>query len=214
MAMARISIIGSLVVSLGLGMWYSGAGRTAAGPTTVKPAPGTAAKPTQARRSSPRRVLPKLDPTVLERWRMNPSSDEDIEVDPEQLADEEERDAMLAEDRLPEQAVWRSAWLSEREDEQWTRAMAEEMRLDGETLAHGHLTVRGLSCRETVCRLYLDLSDADDIEAFLAVERDPNLHYEFQLMNPGFEAESDDDPDTDYHFEVLVAREDAFEQSA
>lgn len=152
---------------------------------------------------------------MIERWKTSATSAEDVEVDQERLAYEEERDAILAEDRLPEQRVWRSAWLSEEEDGEWTRAMAEEMRLDGKKLVKGHFAVRGLSCRETVCRMYLDLSDLDDAEALLAVERDPDLHYEFQLMNPGFEGvEPNEDPNAKYHFEVLVAREDAFEESA
>lgn len=212
MTMTRISIFGSLLLCVGLGTWYSGVGRTAADPdpaaSAAKRTPGTLATAARAHRDSRRRALPKLDPRMIARWRMNSTSEDDVEIDEEQLADEEERDAMLAEDRLPEQRAWRSAWLLEEEDEEWTLAMAEEMRLEGQTLVHGELSVRGLSCRETVCRMFLDLSDPDDAEALLEVEREPNLHYELQQMNPGFDAESDDDdPQATHHFELLVVRE-------
>lgn len=201
----------SFVALLGLGAWNSCTEHPEADPVTVESgvAP-TALKPSPTTQAPSSRALPELDPRVIEAWKADTTPNEDADVDPEQLADDEERDAMLAEDRLSEQATWRSAWLSEQEDANWTRAVSEEMQRDAETLASGHVDIHDVSCRETVCRFYLDLANLEDADAFMSVERDPDLHYEFQSMNPGVE---DTEPNAKHNFEVLVAREDAFDEA-
>lgn len=202
MTTTRTLVVGAVLVSLGLAAWHSATRPKASESSPTKSAHRANVRTPQA---PPRAALPDIEPGIAARWKLGPTQNEQPDIDPEQLADEDERDAMLAEDRLPEQAAWRSAWLSEPEDEAWTRAVSEEMQRDVGKLAKGRVDVRDVSCRETVCRLYLDLSNIEDAEAFMAVERDPNLHYEFQTMNPGAE-------DT-HHIEVLVVREDAFEKA-
>jgi len=210
MATTRVLISVCALAGLALAVWHLRA-ESNVGLSMPEDLPAVAnVRATQAHRASSRRVPPTSAPQ-LNRWERRTTSNESAELDLEELADLEEREAMLAEDRLPEQRAWRSTWLSEEEDEEWTLAMAEEMRRDIATVVTGHVNVRRISCRETVCRLYLDLSDLEDAEAFMAVERDPNLHYEFQLMNPGADddVESAEDAAPKHHIEVLVAREDA-----
>ncbi len=97
---------------------------------------------------------------------------------------------------------WRNTWSDEDLDDNWTRQMREEVDEKTVALLHGEVDVRHLSCRETVCRMYLQFSSKTDADAFTSAEHHPDMQYEYQLLNPHDEAEG-----SIYNYELLVHRE-------
>jgi hypothetical protein len=116
-----------------------------------------------------------------------------------------ENEATLAEDNVPEQRVWRATWAHEEPDEEWTHKQSEEVKEKAKSLlAWGSLTVHSLSCRQTVCRMYLQFSDPKDAKAFISAAGDPAMHYEYQDLTP--EVSRTDPSRPEYAYEVLITR--------
>lgn len=105
------------------------------------------------------------------------------------------------EDNIPEQQVWRGDLINEAQDDEWTRLMREELTNKADTLLVGKVDIRHLSCRETVCRMYLQFEDMLDAEAFTMTQNAPDLHYEYQHLNPNA------GNDSRQNYELLVKRE-------
>jgi hypothetical protein len=127
--------------------------------------------------------------------------------DPDPSADTttpSENELIKAEDNMPEQRVWRSTWFHESQDDDWTQRMRKEVNEKVNSLLAGDVEINHLSCRETVCRMYLQFKDKLDAEAFTSAPYAPDLHYEYQLLNPN--ADSDSSHESRYNYEVLVKR--------
>lgn len=106
-----------------------------------------------------------------------------------------------------DQIAWRRDWTEEAQDEEWTRRMKEAVKVKAGTLLAGKIGIRDLSCRETVCRMYLQFEDKIDAESFISSEGGSYLQYEYQLLNPDNEDEPDIEKERKYNYEVLVKRD-------
>lgn len=127
------------------------------------------------------------------------------EVRRQHLTDEEENEAMAMADNSSRQRLWRSAYAHEREDEAWTRRTMQGLRKQAaELLDDRKLLISDLSCRETICRMYLQFEDQLDADAFRKAQRDPSLQYEFQSLDPDFKGEGFDR--SDHTYEVMIQR--------
>ncbi len=107
-------------------------------------------------------------------------------------------------DNIPEQGEWRVTWINEDQDDEWTKRMKEEVNEKARSLLTGKVESDNLSCRETVCRMHLQFEDMLDAQTFTSAEHDPDLRYEYRLLNPDREEESP--PGKKYNYEVLVKR--------
>ncbi len=114
-------------------------------------------------------------------------------------------EAIFAADQSPEQGVWRAAWARESQDAAWTQEVVGEVTRSAQSLLQGHLTLNGISCRETVCRMYVQFGDQADADAFIDAPHDQALHYEFQRLDPGSDGNDLDLSSPAY--EVLIKRE-------
>jgi hypothetical protein len=123
---------------------------------------------------------------------------------PEDEDDRAEDEAMAADDNNAEQRVWRATWARERQDDAWTQQLHDEVQRIGRSVVEGDLKYYDLSCRETVCRVYLQFSDQLDAQAFMKAPRDSGAHYEFQSMDPEYTGEGYDR--SDFSYELLVVR--------
>jgi len=119
-------------------------------------------------------------------------------------AEVDEDEAMRADDNIPEQRAWRAAWAAEHQDDAWTREITEQVRTRAESLLDGEVRLSDLSCRETICRMYLQFGDQLDAKAFIDAPHDPALHYEYQSLDPEFDGAGFDR--SDYTYEVLIKR--------
>lgn len=112
---------------------------------------------------------------------------------------------MAADDNTPEQRVWRTRWSRERHDGAWTQQMHDEVQRVGRSVLERDLKYYDLSCRETVCRVYLQFADELDAQAFMKAPRSAGVHYELQSMDPQYTGEGYDR--SDFTYELLVVRE-------
>lgn len=112
---------------------------------------------------------------------------------------------MAAADNRPEQRAWRTSWSTERKDDAWTQRMHDELQQIGRAVLARDLKYHDLSCRETVCQVYLQFADELDARAFMKAPRDASMHYEFQSMDPEYAGEGYDR--SDFTYELLVVRE-------
>lgn len=119
-------------------------------------------------------------------------------------ADVDEDDAILVEGNVEQQREWRGAWAAEAEDPKWTREVFNELKERGESVVEGDLKLHDLSCRKTVCRLYLQFASRADARAFMAEQTAPALHYEYQRLDPQFEG--DQHPQSAFEYEVMIVR--------
>lgn len=124
---------------------------------------------------------------------------------PQDEADRAEDEAMAAADNTPEQRLWRITWSTERQDDAWTQRMHDEVQRVARSALQRDLKYYDLSCRETVCRVYLQFTDQLDARAFINAPRDAGPHYEFQSMDPEYTGEGYDR--SDFTYELLVVRE-------
>jgi hypothetical protein len=115
-----------------------------------------------------------------------------------------EDEAMAAGDNRPEQRVWRATWSRERQDGAWTQQMHDEVQRIGRSVLERDLKYYDLSCRETVCRVYLQFADQLDAQAFIKAPRGSDMHYEFQSMDPEYTGEGYDR--SDFTYELMVVR--------
>jgi hypothetical protein len=152
--------------------------------------------------SAPRLPVPRLQPATAAT--QLPSAN----APPEDEDDRAENEAMAAADNNPEQRVWRTTWSRERQDEAWTQRMHDEVQRTGRSVLEGDLKYYDLSCRETVCRVYLQFADQLDARAFMNVPRGSSTHYEFQSMDPEYTGEGYDRSDFTYELLVVRARPD------
>jgi hypothetical protein len=148
--------------------------------------------------SAPRLPLPQLQPAAAAA--LPPSAP----AQPEDEEDRAENEAMAAADNNPEQRVWRATWSRERQDDAWTQQMHDEVQRTGRAVLERDLKYYDLSCRETVCRVYLQFTDQLDAQAFMKVPRGSGIHYEFQSMDPEYTGEGYDR--SDFTYELLVVR--------
>ena len=115
-----------------------------------------------------------------------------------------EDEAIFAESDRPEPRIWRAAWANERHDEQWTRQTYEDVGAKARALLKGELKMHDLSCRESVCRMYLKFADQPDAQAFITAPQDSALQVGYQRLDPQFVG--DGYPKSDYEYEVLIKR--------
>lgn len=112
-------------------------------------------------------------------------------------------DATNGDDHSPEQREWRIAWARQSQDDQWTGELLQELHDRAERLA-GQLLIKHLSCRETICRAYLQFADQIDAAEFRAMSHDPAHQYDYQSLDPNFDGVGFDDSDST--FELLIRR--------
>ena len=122
--------------------------------------------------------------------------------------DDNGENEMMAEEakNTPEQTEWRNTWIDEGEDVEWTKKMEDEILKKANSLLTGSFDVRHLSCRETVCRMYLQFEGVDDVEAFTSAESPPEYMYGFQHLNPPL-SRVKDSQGVKYNFELMVKRD-------
>jgi hypothetical protein len=89
------------------------------------------------------------------------------------------------------------------QDDQWTRDLLQELQDRAKALA-GELRIEHLSCRETICRAYLQFADQIDADDFRSIPHDPAHQYEYQSLDPDFDGVGFDDSDST--FELLIRR--------
>lgn len=111
---------------------------------------------------------------------------------------------MRAADELPEQRVWRAVWAQEQPDAQWAQRVIDEVTRTTRQQVEGDVQLRDLSCRETVCRMYLQFADQLDAEAFRAAPHDPMLQYAYQSLDPAFDGAGFDR--SNHTYELLIKR--------
>jgi len=148
--------------------------------------------------SAPRLRVPQAQPATVAA--LAPS----VTASAENEEDRAEDEAMAAADNNPEQRVWRTSWSRERQDDAWTQQMHDEVQRIGRSVLERDLKYYDLSCRETVCRVYLQFTDQLDAQAFMNAPRGSGLHYEFQSMDPEYTGEGYDR--SDFTYELLVVR--------
>jgi hypothetical protein len=203
-----ISVILCLLVIF---VWYSQRSNSlkpssSGGSTSVSPdaSPGGTLKQVASKRHS-RQLQNRQALALLRSARKLAAHSKDAIED--ELSEEEQ---IAAENNVPEQIAWRNAWIDESQDDEWTKRMEREMNEKASALLVGQIDIRHLSCRETVCRMYLQFEDKLDAETFTFSKHDPALHYEYQLLNPdpeGADEESILDKEKKYNYEVLVKRD-------
>ena len=115
-----------------------------------------------------------------------------------------EDEAIATRANSPQQREWRSDFVGEREDPEWTQHTRQALSRAAESLLQGALKIQELSCHETICRTYLQFADQLDAQTFIARSREPGLEYEFQSLDPSFDGEGFDA--SDYQYEVMIRR--------
>jgi hypothetical protein len=79
---------------------------------------------------------------------------------PGQLSTPEEAEA--------EKRAWRERHEAEREDDAWTERMREDLARLARSTVRGAFGVEDLSCRATICRMYLIFGRKEEAERFIA----------------------------------------------
>ncbi|MBN2525050.1 MAG: hypothetical protein JXR76_01570 [Deltaproteobacteria bacterium] len=116
-----------------------------------------------------------------------------------------EEEIAAADDAGPNHAVWRDTWVSEVHNEEWTQQMEREIKSVSNSLLNHKIDVRHLSCRETVCRMFLKIRGKRDAEKFFSAGLNPEFHYGFQLLNPDTANETAVEEKV-YNYELIVTR--------
>jgi hypothetical protein len=123
-------------------------------------------------------------------------------------APKSEDDAIAMVGNNPRQRAWRTTYGTEKQDEEWTARMRQHLKLQAEELLDDRaVSVWNLSCRRTICRMYLKFDDQLDAEAFSTAMREPGQEYEFQSLDPTFKGAGFDR--SEYTYEVMVQRPNA-----
>jgi hypothetical protein len=125
----------------------------------------------------------------------------DTRVEDDGLAEDE---AIRAADKTAEQRVWRAAWAEQKQDDKWTEQVREQVSEKAKSLP-GKIQLQELSCRATICRMYLKFAGPDDAQAFISGPQDRAAEYRYQSLDPEFERSGDDRSNSTY--EVLIKRE-------
>ncbi|MDD9970937.1 MAG: hypothetical protein OXR73_32160 [Myxococcales bacterium] len=117
---------------------------------------------------------------------------------------EEDEDMRIA-DNIPEQRAWRTAFANEEQDDGWTAEVQKELEHKARTVLEDELQVALLSCRETVCRMFLTFNTSRDARAFQDAPHAPDLHYEYQDLSP--ELQHQDTGRSSYSYELMIHRQ-------
>ena len=118
----------------------------------------------------------------------------------------EDEDAPSTFDRIPEQKEWRVAWRDEEQDDDWTKRMEKNVKEKARSDLVGKVKIFNLSCHETICRMHLQFEDEIDAETFISAKQDPDMRYEYRLLNPDDETADNDQREKKYNYELLVQR--------
>ena len=118
----------------------------------------------------------------------------------------EDEDAPSTFDHVPEQKEWRLAWREEGQDDDWTNRMEKEVKEKARSDLVGKVKIFNLSCHETICRMHLQFEDEMDAETFISAKQDPDMRYEYRLLNPDDENQDKNQEEKKYNYELLVQR--------
>lgn len=121
-----------------------------------------------------------------------------------ELADLASKDALLALNTTPEHRERRAIWAREAPDETWTRQMREELTAKVRGNVDGDVKVSHLSCRETICRMFLHFDTHQDAENFISIPYDASLDYLFQSLDPDYDKPEHER--SDFSHELMIKR--------
>lgn len=144
------------------------------------------------------RRIKKLRASLSQRDRLNNLA--------QQYRSLENEDAPSTFDHVPEQKEWRIAWREEEQDADWTKRMEKKVKEKARSDLVGKVKIFNLSCRETICRMHLQFEDEIDAETFTSAKQDPDMRYEYRLLNPDDENGDQNQRDKKYNYELLVQR--------
>jgi hypothetical protein len=99
--------------------------------------------------------------------------------------------------------VWRLDFRSQRQDDEWTREMKQEMTEQAAALAVG-IDITDLSCRETFCRMYLSFATRQDAAQFTQLVATEPEEYQFRRLVPELDANGVEA--SDHTHELMVKR--------
>jgi hypothetical protein len=119
-------------------------------------------------------------------------------------ADLATKNEVLEASTTPEQHEYRATWAREVPDDSWTMQMQDELRTKVRANIEGDVKVSHLSCRETICRMFLQFADQLDVDAFMATPYGASFDYRFQSLDPDFDGTGFDR--SDYTHELLIKR--------
>jgi hypothetical protein len=132
----------------------------------------------------------------------------DVESPPNrQVENIRENEEMAKEDKNPEGREWRLDWIDEKEDAEWTKRMMDDVNHQVDSLGiKGKVQLTNLSCRETICRMYMQFDRAEDASSFTTAVHSDGYQYSYQLLNPPRPGNENVEK-SQSNFEVLIKRE-------
>lgn len=104
-----------------------------------------------------------------------------------EAADLASKEAQLALNTTPDHRARRETWAREKPDERWTSQMRDELAEKVRANVDGDVKVSHLSCRETICRMFLHFNTELDAYKFVATPYAASLDYLFQPLDPNYE---------------------------
>lgn len=107
-------------------------------------------------------------------------------------------------DNRPEQREWRTQWIIEEHNAEWTQRMQDELQARAKAHLQGEIEILEPSCRETTCMMHIKFADDVDVKAFQDASKNPDFHYEFQSLDPHYTGDGFNN--ADYEYELIIKR--------